>query len=43
MKKFYESLKEHKMEIINFKKNKNGVINKQTAEIILKYKNLFYL
>ena len=28
MKKFYESLREHGMKIINFKKKKNEVINK---------------
>ena len=31
MKKFYESLREHTMNIIDLKKNK--VINKRTAEI----------
>ena len=43
MKKFYESLREYGMKIINFKKKKNEVINKWAAEIILKLKNLLYL
>ena len=34
MKKFCESLREHAMKIINFKKKKNGVINKRAAGII---------
>ena len=34
MKKFCESLTEHAMEIINFIKKKNEVINKRTAKII---------
>ena len=34
MKKFCESLKEHTMKIINFKKKKNDVIIKVTAEIV---------
>ena len=33
MKTFFESFKEHPMEIINLKKN-NKVTNKRTAEII---------
>ena len=37
MKKFYESLREHAMEIISFKKKKN--IAKEAAPI----KNLLYL
>ena len=34
MKKFCESLREHAMKIINFKKKENEVINKRAAEII---------
>ena len=34
MKKLCESLREHVMDIINLKKEKNEVINKRTAEII---------
>ena len=34
MKKFCESLKEHAIEVINFRKKKNEVINKQTSEIV---------
>ena len=34
MKKFCESLKEHAMKIITFKKKKNEVINKRAAGII---------
>ena len=41
MKKFRESLREHAMNIINFKKNE--VINKNAAEIIGKCKHLLYL
>ena len=41
MKTFCEYLSEHVMKIINFKEN--GVINKGTAEIIRKRKNLSYL
>ena len=33
MKKLCESLREHVMDIINLKKEKNEVINKRTAEI----------
>ena len=43
MKKFSESLREHTMEIISFKRKKNEVINKLTAVIIWKCKNLLYL
>ena len=43
MKKFFESLREHEMEIISFKKKKKKVINKRAAEIIQKRKNLLYL
>ena len=43
MKKFSESLGEHAMKIINFKKKKKKVINKRTAEIIRGCKNLIYL
>ena len=41
MKTFSESLKEQAKNIINLKK-KDEVINKQTAGIILKCKNLLY-
>ena len=34
MKKNCKTLIEHVMKIINFKKKKNAVINKRTAEII---------
>ena len=34
MKKFFESLRENTMEIINFKKKKMKLINKRTIEII---------
>ena len=34
MKRFCESLREHAMKIINFKKKKNEVINKRAAGII---------
>ena len=43
MKKFYESLWEHAMEIINLEKNKINKINKRAAEIISKCKKLLYL
>ena len=43
MKKFYESLREHAIEIINSKKKKNEVINKRAAGIIWKCKNLLHL
>ena len=36
MKKFFESLREHSMKEINFKKNKNEVINEEVAGIIKK-------
>ena len=42
MEKFCESLKEHAMKIINFKKEKNEVINKRTARIIGKCKKASY-
>ena len=42
MKIFFESLREHAMEIITFKL-KDEIINKRTVEIIWKCKNLFYL
>ena len=41
MKKFYESLREHAMDIINFKKKKNEVSNKRTADTMSKCKNLY--
>ena len=34
MKKFCESLTEHEMKIINFKRRKNEAINKRAAGII---------
>ena len=34
MKKFFESLREHAMEIINFFFKKNEIINIQTANIM---------
>ena len=35
-------LGEYAMKVINSKKKKNEVINKQTAEILQKFKNLLY-
>ena len=43
MKKFCESLRDHTMKIINFKKKNNNVIQKRAAAIICKCKNLLYL
>ena len=43
MKKFCESLREHSMKKINFKKKKKEVINKRATRIILKYKNPLHL
>ena len=43
MKKVCESLREHAMVIINFKKKRNEIINRRTAEIIWKCRNLLYL
>ena len=43
MKKFYESLRQHSIEIIKFKKKKNEVINKRAAGITWKCKNLSQL
>ena len=43
MKRFYKSLRDHAMEIINFEKKKNEVINKRVAGIIWKRKNLLHL
>ena len=40
VKKFCDSLREHAMEITNFKKKKNEFFNKRTAGIILICKNL---
>ena len=34
MKKFCESLREHAIDVINFKNKKNEALKKQTAEII---------
>ena len=43
MKKFFESLREHSMKEINFKKNKNEVINEEVAGIIKKKKCKHFL
>ena len=43
MKKFCESLIEHAIKIINFKKKKNGVINKRAGGIIRKCKNVIFV
>ena len=43
MIKFCESLREHAMKIINFKKKKYETINKRATGIIWKCKNLSYL
>ena len=43
MKKFYESLWEHTMEIINLEKNKINKVNKRAADIMSKCKKLLYL
>ena len=40
MRKFCKSLREHAMNTINSKNRKNDVINKRTAGIIWKCKNL---
>ena len=42
MKKFCESLREHEMKEINFKKKKIEVINEELAGIIKKCKHLLY-
>ena len=39
---FFESLREHTMEIANFKRRKKEVFNKRAAEIISKYKHLLF-
>ena len=41
--KFCESVREHAIKIINFKKKKKEIINKTAAGIIRKYKNLLNL
>ena len=41
MKKFCETLREHAVKIIDFKKK--TFINKRASEIMRKYKNLLYL
>ena len=41
MRKFCESLREHAMKMINFKKKKK-IINKGTAEIMSKFKNVLH-
>ena len=38
MKSLCETLREHTMKIINFKKERNKVINKRTVETISKFK-----
>ena len=43
MKKFCEFLREHAIKIINFKKEKNEVINKIAVGIIWKCKDLLCL
>ena len=43
MKKFCEYLRQRAIDLINFKKKKNEVINKQTVEIISKCKTLLHL
>ena len=43
MKNVCESLREHVMKIINLKKKKNEAVDKWTAELISKLKNLLYL
>ena len=42
MKTFFESLREHAMKIINFKKKKINLLKKKT-EIISKCKKILYL
>ena len=42
MKKFCESLREHEMKEINFKRKKIEVINEKVAGIIKKCKHLLY-
>ena len=42
MKKFCESLREHEMKEINFKKKKIEVIKEKVAGIIKKCKHLLY-
>ena len=43
MKKFFESLREHAMKIINFKKKKTNLLKKKTVEITSKCKKILYL
>ena len=43
MKKFCESLREHAMKIINFKKKENEVINKRAAEIMKMKKSFIFV
>ena len=40
MKKFCESLRGHAVEIIKFKTKKNEIINKRTAKILWRCKNV---
>ena len=42
MKTFCEYLRQRAIDLINFKKKKNEVINKQTVEIISKCKTLLH-
>ena len=43
VKKFCKSLRNHAMEIINFKKKKHGVINKRATGIKSNCKNMLHL
>ena len=43
MKKFCQSLGEHGMKMIDFKKKKREISNKQAARIRSKWKNLLHL
>ena len=43
MKKFFEVLREHAMKIINYEKKQNYIINKGTAGITRKDKDLLHL
>ena len=43
MKNVSQSLREHAVNIINFKKERNEVNNKMAAWIIWKFKTLLYL
>ena len=43
MKKYCESLEEHAMKIINFKKKKNEVINKRASGIMKMQKSVMFV